>query len=65
MSAFARTKDELRKLLALGAEHFGYPGAIWTLSRVRDLILRKFGISYCISNVAVILKKLAGLARNQ
>lgn len=51
-------KDELRKLLALGAEHFGYPGAIWTLSRVRDLILRKFGISYCISNVAVILKKI-------
>ena len=43
MSAFARTKDELRKLLALGAEHFGYPGAIWTLSRVRDLILRNSG----------------------
>ena len=51
-------KDELRKLLALGAEHFGYPGAVWTLSRVRELILRKFGISYCISNVAVILKKI-------
>ncbi len=34
-------KDELRKLLALGAEHFGYPGAIWTLSRVRDLNFTK------------------------
>lgn len=51
-------KDELRKLLALGAEHFGYPGAVWTLSRVRELILRKLGISYCISNVAVILKNI-------
>ena len=58
MSAFARTKDELRKLLALGAEHFGYPGAIWTLSRVRDLILRKFGISYCISNICCHPEKI-------
>lgn len=51
-------KNELSTLLAHGAEHFGYSGSVWTLSRVRELILRKFGISYCKANVCVILKKI-------
>ncbi len=50
----------------LALNDFGYPGAIWTLSRVRDLILRNSGyrIAY-VSNVAASSEKLAGLARNQ
>lgn len=51
-------KDELRVCLSQGPGHFGYEGDVWTLPRVGELILRKFGIKYCPSSVSGILKKI-------
>lgn len=41
-------RNQLVGFLNEGPETFGYPGQIWTQSRVRDLVQRKFGISYCV-----------------
>lgn len=51
-------KNELCNLLGQGAEHFGYPGDVWTLPRIRELILSRFGIKYCLASVCRILKKI-------
>lgn len=51
-------KNELCDLLGQGPEHFGYAGDVWTLPRIRELILHKFGIKYCLSSVCRILKKI-------
>ena len=50
--------DELRELLSLGPEHFGYAGEVWTLPLIAELVLRKFGIKYCLTSVSRILKKI-------
>lgn len=51
-------KNELRDLLIQGPEHFGYAGNVWTLPRIGELVLLKFGIKYCLSSVSKILKKI-------
>ena len=50
-------KDELVEMLKKGAEYFGYSGDSWTQARVRELIQRKFGVSYHVDHVGRILKQ--------
>ena len=56
-------KDELCEFLSQGPEHFGYAGDVWTLPRIAELILRKFGIKYCLTSVSAILKKIGWTCR--
>ncbi len=48
----------LVKLLAKGAEAFGFRGAVWNNPRVAELIQREFGIRYHPAHVSRILKRL-------
>jgi transposase len=50
--------DQLPKLLAQGAEHFGFRGDVWTQPRVAALIQCKFGVSYHPAHVGRLLKRL-------
>lgn len=55
------TPDQLSKLveeLERGAPSHGFPGHIWTRSRVNELVGRFFGVSYDPTQVGRILKKL-------
>ena len=49
---------QLPKLLAQGAEHFGFRGEVWTQPRVAALIQREFGVSYHPAHVGRLLKRL-------
>lgn len=51
-------KNKLSEFLAMGPEHFGYAGQVWTLPRIGELILHKFGIKYCQASVCRIMKKI-------
>src|SRR5271157_1195170 len=48
----------LVKLLARGAEAFGFRGAVWNNPRVAQLIQREFGIRYHPAHVSRLLKRL-------
>ena len=52
--------DRLRlvKMLAKGAEAFGFRGAVWTNPRVAKLIQRELGVRYHPAHVSRILKEL-------
>jgi transposase len=50
---------QLPKLLAQGAEHFGFRGDVWTQPRVAALIQREFGVSYHPAHVGRLLKRLS------
>ena len=52
----ARQRRELAKLLLQGARHHGLATELWTLSRVAELVRRKFGISYHPGHVWRILR---------
>lgn len=55
------TPEQLANLveeLNLGAPSHGFPGHIWTRSRVNELIGRLFGVSYDLTQVGRILKKV-------
>lgn len=55
------TSEHLSQLveeLKQGAVSHGFPGQIWTRSRVNELIGRLFGVSYDLTQVGRILKKL-------
>ncbi len=55
------TPEQTSKLvdeLNLGAVSHGFPGHIWTRSRVNELIGRLFGVSYDLTQVGRILKKV-------
>ncbi len=49
---------QLPKLLAQGAEHFGFRGDVWTQPRIATLIQREFGVSYHPAHVGRLLKRL-------
>lgn len=51
-------QEELLCFLKQGPEAFGYTGYVWTQSRVRDLIQRKFDIIFYVTHIRKILKKL-------
>ncbi|MFD2569226.1 winged helix-turn-helix domain-containing protein [Spirosoma soli] len=50
----AQLVEELNK----GAEAHGFPGQIWTRPRVNQVIKKLFGVSYDVSQVGRLLKKL-------
>lgn len=55
------TDEQLAKLvqeLNKGAEFHGFPGHVWTRSRVNEVIKRFFGVSYDPSQVGRLLKKV-------
>ena len=55
------TPEQLAQLveeLNLGAVSHGFPGHIWTRLRVNELIGRLFGVSYDLTQVGRILKKM-------
>ncbi|TDB57962.1 helix-turn-helix domain-containing protein [Arundinibacter roseus] len=55
------TAEQLKKLveeLNLGATSHGFPSHIWARSRVNELIGRLFGVSYDLTQVGRILKKV-------
>lgn len=49
---------ELVGLLERGAEAFGYTGAVWTTTRVAELIARQFGIVYHPAHISRLLRRL-------
>ena len=50
----AQLVEELNK----GAEHHGFPGQIWTRSRINEVIKKRFGVSYDPSQIGRLLKKV-------
>lgn len=50
--------SELVEELNLGAVSHGFPGHIWTRSRVNEVIGKLFGVSYDLTQVGRILKKV-------
>jgi transposase len=46
------------KLLAKGAEHFGFRGEVWTGKRVARLIKDELGVTYTPRHVGRILKAI-------
>ena len=51
-------REQLREMLAKGAEAHGFVGAIWTCPRVAMLIARTWSVSYHPSQVGRILRGL-------
>jgi transposase len=55
------TKHQVNKLLKMlieGSTANGFPTELWTLSRIAELIDRKFGVSYDISGVWHLMTRL-------
>jgi len=48
-------RDELKTIILQGAKASGYATERWTSRIVADLIRKKWGIEYCLSNVRKIL----------
>lgn len=49
---------QIPDLLKRGAESFGFRGDLWTCPRVRQVIVREFGVEYHPAHVSRILKEL-------
>jgi transposase len=53
-----KEQARLARMLTAGPRAHGYEDGVWTLRRVRDLIARRFGVQYGISNVHRMLRVL-------
>jgi len=49
---------EVIRLLERGAEAFGYTGAVWTTTRVAEVIARHLGVIYHPAHVSRLLRRL-------
>ena len=56
-------RDRLSKLLANGAQYFGFEDDHWTHVRVAKLIRREFDVSYTPAHAGRILKEIKGIRR--
>ncbi len=54
----AGQRAQLPTLLAKGAEAYGFIGAVWTTTRVAEVIRREFGVRHHPAHVSRILKTL-------
>lgn len=54
----AGEREKLARMLLKGARAWGYPTDLWTGPRVRDLVHRKFGISYHANHISRLLRSL-------
>ena len=52
----AEQRAELPRLLAQGAEAYGFLGDVWTTKRVAAVIRREFGVSYHPAHVSRLLR---------
>jgi len=59
----AREKAKLLRLLLKGAPAHGFPGQLWTLPRVAEVIERHFGIHYHPAHVWRLLRRLGWSAQ--
>jgi transposase len=53
-----RQRQRLPKLLALGAQGYGYPNDLWTTRRIAAIIEREFRVGYHPAQVSRILAQL-------
>ncbi len=60
----AEQKAQIPKLLAKGAEAYGYRGDVWTASRVAEVIAKTFGVRYHRDHVGRLLRE-AGWSRQK
>lgn len=51
-------RDELIELLVAGPEAAGFEGNLWTLPRIRRLILDRFGVEYHVDHLGRLVKAL-------
>jgi len=51
-------KDSLTQMLVEGPNAHGYRDGVWTLRRVRELIARRLGVDYSISQVHRLMHQL-------
>lgn len=49
---------QLPELLNLGAEAYGFLGDVWTQARVRVVIKQEFGVSFSLSHIGRLLKRI-------
>lgn len=50
--------EELEKLLLKGAKAAGFPNDLWSCPRIRELIEKKFGVSYHVDHICRLLARL-------
>jgi transposase len=50
--------EHLPRLLACGAEAFGFRGEVWTTARVATVIAREFGVPYHPAHVSRLLRAI-------
>ncbi|HEX4203840.1 MAG TPA: winged helix-turn-helix domain-containing protein [Ktedonobacteraceae bacterium] len=51
-------RAQLPDLLAKGAEHYGFRGAVWTTARVAALIKEQFGVTYHPAHCSRLLRTI-------
>lgn len=51
-------RTQLPKLLARGAETYGFRGEVWTCERVAEVILKEFGVSYHPAHVSRLVREV-------
>ena len=49
-------RDRLVRMLAKGAEAYGFRGGVWTQARIADVIRRTFGVTYHPSHISKLLR---------
>lgn len=54
----SRQRQRLPRLLALGAQSYGYPNDLWTTRRIAAVIEREFRVGYHPAQVSRILAQL-------
>ena len=52
----------LRAMLLEGAIDHGFPSAMWTIGRVRELIVRDFGVNYARRSPWYVLRAILGFS---
>jgi transposase len=53
-----RQKRQLQEILLRGPMTLGYPTELWTLKRVGEIVARRFGIRYSVSNLWKLMRSL-------
>jgi len=57
-------RAQLPDLLAKGAEHYGFVGAVWTTARVAVLIKQQFGVRYHPAHCSHLLRAIKHSQQN-
>jgi transposase len=60
----AEQRAQIPGFLELGAEAYGFHGAVWTANRVAEVIWQTFGVRYSRDHVSALLRQM-GWSRQQ